>query len=451
MQDPPAGVELRRYRKVLVAASIGNLIEIYDLLIYGYFAVTLAQQFFPPGDPVAALLATFAIFAVGFVVRPVGAVIFGHVGDRFGRRTALAFSLLLMTLATVAFGLLPTYATVGILAPTLLLLCRLVQGLSASAEIPGAMLLIMEHAPVNRRGLTASINNAAGSLATAAAATVSLILASVLSPDQLATWGWRVAFLIAAPIGLVGLYVRIRLLDSPAFVALGERARQGRAPLAQALGTAKRGMLVLIVWFGAQTIGGYTLSVLMPSYLIRGAGLSPADAYAANLIAVLAVAAAAPLGGYLVDRFPLRRMAIAVMAGAAVTAVPGFLIITTYRTLGGAVIGQVLCGVFVGAAYTVGAVAAMTLFPIGIRFTALALPLSIAITLFGSTAPYVSTWLATTTHNALAPAFYLLAAATAGTLAAIFGLPRRDALPPARKLRSGTRSRTPGPRRGASR
>jgi MHS family proline/betaine transporter-like MFS transporter len=413
-------------RKVLVATSIGTLIEVYDILIYGYFATVLSQQFFPPGDPTAALLATFAIFAVGFFLRPLGAVIFGHLGDRFGRRTALAFSLLLMTLATVAFGLLPTYAAVGLLAPALLLLCRVLQGLSVSAELPGAMLLLLEHTPINRRGLALSINTVGGGLATVAASTVSLVLARLLSPDQLAAWGWRAAFLIAAPIGVVGLYVRTRLLDGPAFLALGETARQGRPPLARAVRTAKRGMLVLTVWFAAHSIGGYTLSVLMPSYLIRNTGLPPAEAYAANLAAVLISIPFTLLGGFLVDRFPLRRMAIAVMAGTAVTAVPGFLIISAHRTFGAAVIGQVLLAILLGAVYIVGALLAMTLFPTGIRFTALALPLNIGTALFGGTAPYVSTWLAATTHSPLAPGFYLLAAAATGTLAAIFGLGHRD-------------------------
>ena len=426
MPDMRTGAEAVGYRKVLVAATIGTLIEVYDILIYGYFATVLSQQFFAPGDPTAALLATFAIFAVGFFLRPLGAVIFGHVGDRFGRRTALAFSLLLMTLATVAFGLLPTYAAVGLLAPVLLLLCRVLQGLSVSAELPGATLLVLEHAPINRRGLAVSINAVGGGLATVAAATVSLVLARLLSPDQLAAWGWRVAFLIAAPIGLVGLYVRTRLLDSPAFVALGQTARQGKAPLLRAVRTAKRGMLVLTVWFGAQTIAGYTLSVLMPSYLIREAGLRPAQAYAANLVAVLISATFTLLGGVFVDRLPLRRMAIAVMAGTAITAVPGFVVMTSHPTLGAAVLGQVLCAVVLGPVFTVGAVLALTLFPTGIRFTALALPLNIGTALFGGTAPYVSTWLAATTHNPLAPGFYLLAAAAAGTLAAIFGLRHRD-------------------------
>ena len=421
MQEQPAGAGSRHYRKVVVAGGIGTFIEVYDLLIYGYLASILAQQFFPRTDPTAALLATFGIFAAGSLVRPLGAVIFGHVGDRFGRRLTLAFSLLLMTAATVALGLLPTYAEVGVLAPVLVLLCRIMQGLSASAELPGAVLLMLEHAPAKRRGLTTAIANVASGLALAAAATVSLILARLLTRDQLADWGWRVAFLIAAPIGLVGLYVRTRLLDSPAFVALGELARQGRAPIMRALTTAKLGMVVLAVWFGAQTIGGYTLTVAMPAYLIR-AGLSPAEAYTANLVGVLTSTAFALLGGHLVDRFPLRRMAIVVMSGVALTAVPGFLIITQFPTLTGAVIGQTLSSIFLGAAYSIGAVLAMTLFPTGIRFTAFAVPLGLSVSLFGSTAPFVTTWLTAVTHSPLAPGFYVLAAAAVGTFAVVAGL-----------------------------
>lgn len=169
----------------------------------------------------------------------------------------------------------------------------------------------------------------------------------------------------------------------------------------------------------------------MPSYLIRTAGLSPAEAYAANLVGVLTSAATAPLGGYLIDRFPPRRVAIVVMAGVAVTALPGFLIIAAYRTPTAAVLGQVLCSFFLGAAFSVGAVLAMTLFPTGIRFTAFAMPISIGTALFGSTAPYVSTWLTVTTDQPLAPGFYLFTAAVAGTLAAAIGLRRRDIAAPA--------------------
>jgi MHS family proline/betaine transporter-like MFS transporter len=418
------GARSSGYRKVVAAASIGTCIEIYDLLIYGYLATVLAKQFFPPGDPVAALLATFAIFAIGAFVRPLGSVVFGHVGDRFGRRTALSVSLLLMTVATVGFGILPTYAMVGLLAPVLLVVCRVLQSLSASAEISGAVLLMLEHAPANRRGLTASIHNLSAVVATACAATVSLVLTRNLSPDEMAGWGWRVAFLIAAPIGLVGAYVRLRLLESPDFVALGEQTRTGRAPAVQALATHKRTMVVFAVWFGAQTIGGYTLSVVMPTYLIRVTGMSAPDAYRANLVAVLLSGVFVLAGGFVVDRLPLRPVAITAMAGLAITAVPGLLIIAEYRTVGAAVAGQVLCSIFVAGTQLVGAVAAMTLLPTGVRFTAFAVPVSVGTAIFGSTTPYVSTWLTATTDSPLAPGFYLLAAAVVSTVVTIVGWSR---------------------------
>ncbi|HEX8345811.1 MAG TPA: MFS transporter [Actinoplanes sp.] len=414
------------YRRVVVAGSIGTAIEVYDTFVYGYFATVLARLFFPTWDPTAALLATFAIFAVGFFVRPIGAIIFGHVGDRIGRRTALAFSLLLMTLATVAFGLLPTYASVGLLAPVLLLLCRLLQGLSASAEAPGAILLILEHAPRHRRGRAVSINNAAANLGSAAAAAVGLTLAKTLSAPDLATWGWRVAFLLAAPIGLVGLYIRTRLLDPPVFLALGEAARQGRAPLLRALSTAKRPMFVFMAWMAVSALAGYMVVSYLPSYLVRVVGLSQAEAFEASLFALLVQGAAALVGGYLADRYPLRNVAIGAIAGLAVVAVPGLLIINAFGTMGAAVLGLTLWALFVGSTYSVGTILSLTLFPVAIRFTATAVALNLGFTLFGGTAPYVSTWLVASTGSPIAPGVYLCVVAVVGLVVAVIGLPRAD-------------------------
>jgi len=413
---------------VIAAASVGTFIELYDLFIYGYFASILAGEFFPHGDPTAALLATFAVFAVGFLVRPIGAVIAGHVGDRMGRRAALAASLLLMTVATVAFSALPTYRQAGLLAPLLLLSCRILQGLSATGELSGAQLLVQEHVPERWRGRAVALNLAAGNLGTGAAAGVGLILARVLTPGELASWGWRVAFLIAAPIGLVGLYARARLLDSPAFAALGPLARHGRAPLAEAMATAKQGMGVLFAWAGACVVCSYMLAGYLPSYLIRVAKLSPADTFTTNVLAILTLATSTLVGGYLVDRFPLHQVATAVMAGVLMTAVPGFLIITHYRTLGAALIGQGMWALFLGAAFVVQAMLSMTLFPVAIRFTATAVPQNLAAALFGGTAPYVSTWLVAVTLTAAAPGFYLLAIVLTALLVVLAGL-RHHAVP----------------------
>lgn len=432
MSEVPGRAVNGGHRRVIVAASLGTMIEVYDIFVYGYFATILARLFFPGWDPTAALLATFAIFAVGFFVRPVGGIIFGHIGDRIGRRAALALSLMLMTVATVAFGLLPVHAGVGLLAPVLLLLCRVLQGLSASAEVPGAIVLILEHAPPNWRGRAVAINNAGANLGSAVAAAVGLTLAKLLTPEQLASWGWRIAFLIAAPIGLVGVYVRARLLDAPAFLALGEVARQGRPPLLRALGTAKRPMFVFLSWMAVAALAGYMVVSFLPSYLVRVVGLSEAEAFAASLLALLVQGVAALLAGYLADRLPLRGVAIGVIAGLAVVAVPGLLIINASGTMGAAMIGLTLWALFVGSTYSVGTMLSLALFPVAIRFTATAVALNLGFALFGGTAPYVSTWLVSTTGSPIAPGVYLSVAAVAGLLVAVIGLPRRQDLELAR-------------------
>jgi MHS family proline/betaine transporter-like MFS transporter len=301
----------------------------------------------------------------------------------------------------------------------------MLQGLSASAEIPGAQVLILEHARSSRRGRAVALNNAAGNLGTACAASVALILAKLLSPDQLATWGWRVAFLIAAPIGIVGWYVRTRALESPEFSRLDRASRPATVPLMLALRTAKRGMITVAVWMAAVLLAGYLLGGFLPSYLIRVAGLSPDGAFTATLSTVMLSTATMLAAGYLVDRYPLRLVAIGVMAGLAAMAVPGFLIATSYRTLGFAILGQGMWAVFIGAAYTVGAVLSVTLFPAAIRFTATAVALNLGATLFAGTAPYIATWLVAATGSPTSVAVYLLIAASGGLLVAILGLPHR--------------------------
>ncbi len=430
MAEAPTAATPRTYRKVRIAVGIGTLIEVYDNTLYGILAVFLAGQFFPQRDPAAALLATFAIYALGFLIRPLGAVVFGHVGDRIGRRPALALSLLLMTAATTALGLLPTYASVGLLAPILLVLCRLVQGLSASAELPGANVLLMEHGPSDRPGRAAALVTVTASLGVTVSVGTGLVLSTLLSPAQLSTWGWRVAFLAAAPLGVIGLYIRNRLMDTPAFLALSAAERRASPPLVRTLRTGKRHIAMIVIWLATGYIGGYVLVGYMPTYLIRVVGLAPAHAYAAGLIVTLIGPLSTLTGGYLIDRFPLRRVAVGAMAGIAVTALPGFWIITRFQNLGAAIVGPGLWALFVGTILTIGAVLSLTLFPAAIRFTGTAITINLAITVFGSTAPYISTTLVTATHNPNAPGYYLLAAAIIGLLAGLVGLPHGRAQVP---------------------
>jgi MFS transporter, MHS family, proline/betaine transporter len=401
--------------RVVPATTVGTMIEGYDLLLYGYLAGVLATRFFPPDNPTAALLNTFAIYAVGFAVRPLGGLVFGHVGDRLGRRPALAASMLLMAAGTLGIGVLPTYASIGLWAPVLLLVCRLVQGLAIAGEYVGANILILEHSAAGRAGRAVSANQVAAYVGVAAAAATGLLLTSVLSPAQVAAWGWRVPFLAAVPLALVGLYIRARVPDSPALAPPG--AARPRFPLGVALRTAKRSMAIFIGSLVMVTLGGFLLFGYMPTYLIRVVGLDATDAFGANLAAVGALAAGAVLAGRLVDRFPPRAVAGVVAAVVAATVVPGFLLIQ-HGTFAAAVVGQAVWAAGIGAGATVTAQLSALLFAAPIRFAATGFAYNITVTLFGGTAPYVSTWLIARTHDPIAPAWYLAGAALLGLITA---------------------------------
>ncbi len=392
----------------MIAVCVGNLIETYDVLLYAYFATVFAQQFFPASDPTAALLNTYAIFAVGFAARPLGGIVFGHLGDRVGRRAALAASILIMAGATLALGLLPTYRSIGVWAPVLLLGCRLLQGFSAGGEIVGANILILEHASAARSGRWVSVAQVANTAGLVTAASTSLVLARVLSEAQLASWGWRLPFLAAVPLALVGLYLRLRIPDSPAFQAVA--AHRLTFPLGAALRTAKRGMLIYGAWWAILSLASYLLIAYMTSYLIRVVGMDPADAFGANLAVVAIAAAGAITGGHLIDRYPPRRVALASIIGMTLTAVPSFLIVQQGSVVA-AILGQALWGVCLGIATTFGATLSLPLFPVEVRYAASAFAHNVTVTLFGGTAPYVATWLVDRTGNPIAPGWYLVVVA----------------------------------------
>ncbi|MFE3003473.1 MFS transporter, partial [Nocardia sp. NPDC059246] len=207
-------------RRALAAGAIGNFIEWYDFSLYGFFATTIAHSFFPKSDPTAALLSTFAIFGISLLVRPLGAVAFGHLADKIGRRPALTLSVVLMSAATVAMGVLPGYADIGIAAAVLLFICRLAQGFSAGGEYSGSAAFVIEHAPPGRRGRYASFVTISVFASAVFAVLVAMLTTSATTPEQLATWGWRLPFFVAAPLAVVGLYLRLRVDESPVFEAL---------------------------------------------------------------------------------------------------------------------------------------------------------------------------------------------------------------------------------------
>jgi len=408
MGRPSTAVIAPGSRRVVIAASAGTAIESYDLLLYGFFATTFAQLFFPRSDPTAALLNTFAIFAVGFAARPLGGIVFGHLGDRLGRRTALVASILVMAGAALAIGLLPTYRDVGVWAPLLLLFCRVLQGFSAGGELIGANILILEHASAGRVGRSVSPNVVAVQAGSAAAAATGLVLSRTLSAAQLASWGWRLPFLAAVPLALVALYLRLRVPDSPAF--RDADARRQSFPLGAAMRTAKRGMLIYGGWMAMIGLGGFLLVAYITSYLVRVIGLGPAGAFGATLAGLAALAAGVIAGGYLVDRYPPRPVALIAAGGVLVTVVPSFLIVQQGSVVA-AILGLVIWAVCLGVASTFGATLSLSLFSAEMRYTATGFAHNVSVTLFGSTAPYVCTWLIARTGNPIVPAWYLVVVA----------------------------------------
>jgi MHS family proline/betaine transporter-like MFS transporter len=420
--DPAQHRQAGTTRTVVVAASIGTFVESYDLALYGYLAVILAGSFFPAGDPDAALLATFAIFALGFGVRPLGGIVFGHVGDRFGRRPAIAASVLLASAATAAIAVLPTYQQAGLVASVLLLTCRLLQGFSAGGEIAGANVFVLEHARRGRAGRSVSVNIAASSLGFGLAAVVGWLMTVAMDPGQLASWGWRVPFAAAAPLGVIGLYLRWRVAESPAFQA-AEPARP-RFPLGRMVRTAWRHVLIFIGFFAMVLVGSNLLVGYLPSYLARTAGMPATEVSVVNIVAALALGAGAVLGGQLIDRFPLRGVAVACAVALIAGAVPSLLIMRQ-GTLAAALTGETMWAVVVGVGTVIGAMLTLRLFPAAIRYTAAAFAINITSVAFAGTGPYVSSWLVNRTGNVTAPAYYLTALAVCGLAVALFALPRR--------------------------
>jgi MFS transporter, MHS family, proline/betaine transporter len=413
-------------RKAVRAAGIGNFVEWYDFALYGYFATTIADQFFPGHDPTASLLATFAVFGVGFVIRPIGGVVFGRLGDRIGRRTALMAAVVLMSLATLAIGVLPGYGAIGLLAPLLLLVCRLAQGFSAGGEQVGANTFIIEYAPPGQRGRYASTIPMWVAAGTITAAGLALAAGQWLPAE----WGWRVPFLLAGPLGVIGLYLRMRIEDSPEFRQIRAAGEIASAPLSEAIRTAKLPMLVLFGWAMINALGFYLMAGYLTSYITKELGRSSELALGSSCVGLLAFGVSAAVGGRALDRYGRIRVAVTASVSMAVVAYPAFVLIQT-DNLAAVLLGQAMIGLFLGTISCTTCLLTVELFPARIRYSASALAYNLCYTVFGGSAAYVATWLVATTDSAGAPAVYLTCAAVVSACSAAFGLSRT--LRPARQ------------------
>jgi MHS family proline/betaine transporter-like MFS transporter len=405
-------------RRAVAGAAVGNAVEWFDFAVYGFLATYIAKKFFPSGDETAALLSTFAVFAAAFFMRPLGGLFFGPLGDRIGRQRVLALVILLMACSTLAIGLVPSYDAIGVGAPLLLLFLRCVQGFSAGGEYGGGACFLAEYAPDNRRGFIVSflvwsvvIGFLLGSVTVTA-------LEAALPAADMDSFGWRIPFLMAGLLGAVGLYIRLRLDDTPVFKELKRSGEVAASPLKEAVTTAWRPILQVAGLVVVHNVGFYIVYTYLPTYFTKTLHFTKTNAFVSVTIAsVVALTLILPLGA-MSDRIGRKPLLIAGAVGFAVFAYPLFLMLTS-GSLTAAILGHaglaVIESVFVSASLAAGA----ELFATRVRSSGFSIGYNASVALFGGTTPYIATWLVASTHDNVAPAYYLIVAAVV-TLATVF-------------------------------
>jgi MHS family proline/betaine transporter-like MFS transporter len=405
-------------KRSVAAGAIGNTLEWYDFAVFGFVAPAISSQFFPSDDRLAGLLNTFAVFAVGYLARPLGGMLFGHLGDRIGRKRALQISIIMMAVPTSLIAVLPTHAEIGVWAAVLLALLRLSQGFSVGGEFIGSICYLVEVAPANKRGLFGSFtvfSTVGGMLLGSAVATV---LHLALSPEAIAAWGWRLPFLGGIVLGFTGWNLRRHLLETPAFERIVSEGRTEPHPGLRAL----RQMPVEIVQTGAMVlllgVGIYTLFIWMPAYLTHILVPPVPHALIVNTLAMILMITLMPLAGTLTDRLGYKPVLVGAMIVTAIVVYPLFVWIDS-GGLAAMVIAMALFAVINGFLQGATPVAMAAQFPVEIRYSAMATGYNVSAALFGGTAPLVATWLIRETGNLAAPAWYV---AASGVVSAIVNL-----------------------------
>ncbi|MHC1551386.1 MFS transporter [Phyllobacterium sp. K27] len=406
-------------RKVIGAAAIGNFVEWFDFAVYGFLATTIANEFFPSSSLTSALLKTFGVFAVAFAMRPLGGIFFGTLGDRLGRKSILSLTILMMASATTLMGLLPSYASIGVLAPVLLTILRCVQGFSAGGEYAGSVAYVMEHAPRHRRGWYGSFVPVSTFTAFASAALLVFALENSLSAEAMAGWGWRIPFLVAAPLGIVGLYLRWRMEETPAFQAISSEASlHSHSPFRETLRNQSHAILRLGAFISLTALSFYMFTTYFATYLQVVGNLSRPQALLVSTVAIIFAALACPLAGAFSDKVGRRKTVGFICAWVILTVLPAFWLASS-GSLAFAICGVLLLAVGALVTGVVTAALMSEIFPTRTRYTASAFTYNVSYTIFGGTAPLMATWLIDITGNNLAPAIYLIAIAL---LAMIGGL-----------------------------
>jgi MHS family proline/betaine transporter-like MFS transporter len=404
--------------RLIIAASLGNALEFYEILVYGYFAVIISKVFFPAADEAVSLLVTFGTFGASFLARPVGAIFLGAYGDRKGRKAALTLSILMMTIGTALMTIMPSYGSLGILSPILVIAARLLQGFSVGGEFASSTAFLVEHRP-DRAGFFASWQWASQGLAALIATGFGVLLTASMSAADLQSWGWRIPFAFGLLIGPVGYYVRSRMSETPEFLGAGA----ARAPLRELL-TEQWDRLLLTTGAVVASTSSQYMIVFMPAYAIKELHLPQSVGFTAALLAAALQTLVVPFVGLWVDKVGQIPIMIGAAVLFAVTAYPAFVLLGANASL--LVLVLMVCWLGLLKSFYSGALPSLMakVFPTSTRVSGMSLSYNIAVAVFGGFAPFFAQSLIDVTGSKLAPSYYVIATALL-SLAALIALRRR--------------------------
>ena len=413
---PPPGT----LRRAITASAIGNATEWFDYGIYAYGVTYISAALFP-GEAAEATLFALATFAISFLVRPLGGFFWGPLGDRLGRKTVLAFTILLMAGATFCVGLIPSYDSIGIGATAILIVLRMVQGFSTGGEYGGAATFMAEYAPDDRRGFCGSFLEVGTLAGFSFGALLMLGFSLLLGEEAMRAWGWRLPFLVAGPMGFVGMYLRSRMEDTPVFQemeAASAKEASATTGLGHLLSRYRKPLLVMSGLVIALNVVNYTLLSYMPTYLERRLGLSTEQALFVPIVGMLFMMILLPFAGSLSDRVGRKPLWWFSLAGLFVLAVPLYHLMESGFL--GAILGFAALGFLYAPQLATISATFPAMFPTPVRFAGFAVAYNVSTSLFGGTAPAVNSWLIEQTGNPLTPAYFMMAACLIGMVALAF-------------------------------
>jgi MFS transporter, MHS family, proline/betaine transporter len=406
--------------KVIVAATIGNVLEWFDFLVYGYFAVTIAEVFFPTGSSTVSLLITFGTFGLSYLVRPLGAVVIGTYTDRAGRKAGLTLSIGLMMIGTTLMVVTPGYATIGIAAPLIIMLARMLQGFSVGGEFGSAVAFLVEHGG-DRKGFSASWQWASTGIVSVIVALFGIALTTSLSHEELVSWGWRIPYVFGLLIGPAGLYIRSKVVETSEFTA----AKPHSVPLRELL---QQQPLQVVLALGASIVSNasYYLLLYIPTYAIKTLHLHASTGFIATLVGGVALAVCSLLAGYWSDKTDRSRIMLWTAVLFLVTAYPVFWLMVAYPSLATAVFAVGWLNLVKGGYSGVLPSLMSERFPVETRAVGIAFSYSISVTVFGGFAPFFATILIAQTGDPLSPSYYLMFTALL-SIAALLAIRRQPA------------------------